>query len=394
MKNGLRRREEESAVSDDRTKVNNRRKIDIPRGMPKRIFYAGVGKARYLTTQPSVRTSNYRVFRKVCWLLAATLIALALLSFLPFLRDYLITFRVIFICFGLCFLACGLLFSSAVTEKSPLLLPLCYAVFALAYAMAILLGPVLDRDTLSTTFHVVLLALPLILTDLPFRISIFLVLVSVAFCTASGLCKSQDIFLADTVNCLIYLIASIAVSFYRQSNGFQQLELFMKVEFERDTDGLTRLLNKDVAITRITNHVRAAQPVPSAVVMFDIDNFKHINDTYGHLYGDAVLSAVGKNLLELARVDDILARFGGDEFLLFLPGAENEKDAEAFLHRFLARNDSEEFELPNSSDRITFSFGVSFFPADGTTYDELISKADQALYEAKRSGKNGLAFFR
>jgi hypothetical protein len=150
VKNGLRRREEDSAVNDDRKKVNNRRKIDIPRGMPKGIFYAGVGKARYLATQPSVRSANHRVFRKVCWLLAATLIALAILSFLPFLRDYLITFRVIFICFGLCFLACGLLFSSAVTVKSPLLLPLCYAVFALAYAMAILLGPVLDRMSCSS----------------------------------------------------------------------------------------------------------------------------------------------------------------------------------------------------------------------------------------------------
>lgn len=124
-----------------------------------------------------------------------------------------------------------------------------------------------------------------------------------------------------------------------------------------------------------------------AVVMMDLDDFKKLNDTYGHLAGSFVLEKVGELICANVRHFDVAARYGGEEFVAYLPETEA---AEAYtaadrLRRVLAETS---FPHRDREIRLTISMGVSHFPEDGADLESLVQKADERLYRAKADGKN------
>jgi diguanylate cyclase (GGDEF)-like protein len=125
-----------------------------------------------------------------------------------------------------------------------------------------------------------------------------------------------------------------------------------------------------------------------SLALIDIDRFKVVNDSYGHLVGDHVLMSLGRLLGARFRLEDLRGRFGGEEFVIVFPAA-NAATAAGVLSRVL-----DEFRaLPFRSDRgerffVTFSAGVASFPQDGGTVDALLRAADRRLYQAKRSGRS------
>ncbi len=118
------------------------------------------------------------------------------------------------------------------------------------------------------------------------------------------------------------------------------------------------------------------------MLMIDIDNFKDFNDTYGHQAGDAILKNISNIFRDVSRKIDIIARYGGEEFSIILPNTK--KEEALVLAERLRKSVAENEDLK----KITISIGVASFPEDGEKKEQLISKADQALYEAKRTGKN------
>ncbi len=125
------------------------------------------------------------------------------------------------------------------------------------------------------------------------------------------------------------------------------------------------------------------------LVMLDVDNFKHYNDTFGHIRGDAALRDMAAVLQSKSRKVDTVARYGGEEFAIVMPNTSKE-NARLFAERL--RNEvekifSEECGIP-ASNRLTISCGIASYPEDAITKDDLIAMADAALYEAKRAGKN------
>lgn len=130
-----------------------------------------------------------------------------------------------------------------------------------------------------------------------------------------------------------------------------------------------------------------------AILMIDIDNFKHYNDTHGHLMGDAVLKNVARVLQTILRKSDILARYGGEEFVILLPESSGEqaKQAAAKLrHAIEVEPFAHENQQPDG--RLTVSIGVAGFPEDTADKDELLRLSDKALYLAKKAGKNCVAW--
>ena len=124
-----------------------------------------------------------------------------------------------------------------------------------------------------------------------------------------------------------------------------------------------------------------------AVVMMDLDDFKHVNDTRGHQVGSAVIHSVGALIRGRLRQFDVGARYGGEEFVAYLPETDAaEATTAAERLRLLIANHT--FVHQEHSLRITISMGISHFPEHGKTLEPLIEVADQRLYEAKRSGKN------
>ncbi|MGN0376624.1 MAG: diguanylate cyclase domain-containing protein [Suilimivivens sp.] len=159
-----------------------------------------------------------------------------------------------------------------------------------------------------------------------------------------------------------------------------------------ETDLLTGLTNKLATERKIKEYI--AQNPNSLAMMFvlDIDNFKKINDTMGHAFGDEVLKTLGRTLSPIFRVSDIVGRTGGDEFTIFLKFLNSDentlKEAEKLVQFF---KDFTAGEYVKYS--ATASIGAAVFPADGKDFDSLYKAADKALYKAKQRGKNQLAFY-
>ena len=130
---------------------------------------------------------------------------------------------------------------------------------------------------------------------------------------------------------------------------------------------------------------------PLAVAIIDIDHFKSINDTRGHLAGDEVLRTLGAKLSSRIRSADALGRYGGEEFLLVVPGATQQLP---FLP--LERLQRAVAEIPfiyaGSAIKVTASFGVAWLTGNSDTAERLLSRADEALYSAKRAGRNRLEY--
>lgn len=151
-------------------------------------------------------------------------------------------------------------------------------------------------------------------------------------------------------------------------------------------DPLTRLYNKAYIQARAKEAVEKKNGEHCAVFIMDIDNFKEINDSFGHMYGDEVLSRVAGVVLEVLADNGIAGRIGGDEFMGII---YNVKDKEMIRHILRSIRSSVEYLYSNVKGvSVTCSIGAARFPEDCTTYDELFNCADKCLYIAKEKGKN------
>ncbi len=166
--------------------------------------------------------------------------------------------------------------------------------------------------------------------------------------------------------------------------GEKEKELSLRRKAE--TDSITGALNKFGAQTRIDSHL-SLNGIGS-FFMFDLDNFKMINDTFGHSYGDFVLSDVSKMIVQLFRPYDVVARIGGDEFIVFMIGTIDRKVIEKKAGAICDILSKSYVGEGGKSVEISGSVGVSVSPQDGTDYIELFNAADKAMYHAKNSGKN------
>jgi len=158
-------------------------------------------------------------------------------------------------------------------------------------------------------------------------------------------------------------------------------------------DGLTGLPTRRVIEHRarsILSRARAGERF--AVAFLDVDNFKHINDYYGHSIGDALLVEMSKRLSRDLRDSDMLSRISGDEFLLLLSPIENAQEVEEFIRSTLAHL-SAPFFIDGSEIFASTSVGVSFYPDHGRTFEVLCQNADLAMYRVKNGGKGSTAFF-
>lgn len=154
-------------------------------------------------------------------------------------------------------------------------------------------------------------------------------------------------------------------------------------------DGLTGLPNRDLFEEQLQHFLRWVQEQKqiTAVLFLDLDGFKQINDTYGHGMGNLLLKAIAQRLVGSLRNSDIVARFGGDEFVVMLPSIPSAQDVIIVADK-LINSLTQPFALEGQTIKVTTSIGISLCPMDGNTPEELLEKADMAMYQAKQGGKN------
>jgi len=159
-------------------------------------------------------------------------------------------------------------------------------------------------------------------------------------------------------------------------------------------DTLTSLFNRGAFFERLAHALSVARRHGQllAVLFIDLDRFKDVNDAFGHLTGDEVLKIMARRISDTIRASDTAARLGGDEFIVLAENVAREQDVSDFAQRLLDVL-SEPFSLLGQECRLSASVGIAMCPQDGDEGATLLKKADIAMYRAKASGRNGLAFF-
>lgn len=199
--------------------------------------------------------------------------------------------------------------------------------------------------------------------------------------------------------------ALAVISVVRDSTGtathqvIQEIDISERKEAERRIsnlayhDELTNLPNRSLLRDRVEQAVATAsrERATLALLFLDLDHFKNINDSLGHATGDRLLQEVASRLLRSVRRSDTVGRLGGDEFLMLLPEA-NADDA-AHVAQKVLEECIRPFALDDHNLAVTPSIGIAMYPRDGSDYDELLKKADTAMYRAKDEGRNGYRFF-
>jgi two-component system cell cycle response regulator len=196
--------------------------------------------------------------------------------------------------------------------------------------------------------------------------------------------------ITDRIFKLCQVVASISGNALENAMLFETMQTTQKfLEDLAVRDSLTKLFNHQYYHTRLDEEFSRAKRYKLALscIFFDIDDFKQINDRYGHLIGDVVLRQIGRLVKQILRKSDIAARYGGEEFVICLANTDSGSAFE-FAERLLAAiRDLSIQQL--KGDRITASIGISTYQNNNvTSYQELLESADNAMYQAKQAGKD------
>jgi diguanylate cyclase (GGDEF)-like protein len=179
------------------------------------------------------------------------------------------------------------------------------------------------------------------------------------------------------------------------ATAIQNLELLEKVSHMAWHDALTGLPNRRLFEDRVEQELVRSRRVGEPVCMFfvDIDNFKAVNDNHGHAAGDVLIQEVGKRLVETVRSQDTVARVGGDEFAILLPGLVDQHSINQLAERTLDAVHTP-FDIFGEEVMTSASVGIAIAPEHGDTYDDLLNRADEAMYRAKGHGRDAFEMFR
>ena len=169
----------------------------------------------------------------------------------------------------------------------------------------------------------------------------------------------------------------------------EQKKMAAELKLLATTDPLTGAINRRELIQRAESELERARRYehPTSAIMLDIDNFKMVNDTYGHPTGDKVLVSLARLLTQAVRASDLVARYGGEEFMLILPETPLEQ-ARGIAERIRCAVADTPVMVDDQTIRFTVSLGVTSSESVGQDFEALLKAADKLLYQAKQSGRN------
>lgn len=363
-----------------------RRESACGQRMKKALLYAGIERDEYEGIQDEIDISNREMLERCTWAALGLFTVLYISSWWidaisPNSTLYLAVMLLVAVLMGL---------ERTILLRFPHLVLLCsYALLTIVYGYSIMVGSVQNAYP-ATTFCILLFAGPFLFVDRPYRMTIYTALVSVVFCISSHHWKTPEVASLDTVNTICFVLLGTACNIQLLNTKAKGLAYNKKTTQERDTDGLTGLLVKTALERDICRYIRFTRD-PGALIIIDLDDFKRFNDTKGHAYGDRILKLTGSCIQKTFRSTDIKGRFGGDEFVIFLEGNASRTIVSEKLDKFRALmiQGADEEEL----DRVTQSIGVALYPEDAGEYGTLFEKADEALYESKKRGKDQYCYY-
>lgn len=364
-------------------KKNNLNLKTIGETIRNTALYGGLQKEEYLSILPDILQKNRGSLRLSAGMCAVMFLGLLTSSFFS---DSLAQARVFY---GVMALGSGLICAMTFTEKTnhqKIVWVLWYLLYLMFGSYAVLLNTFIRPELSAVTLCVFLTAGPLLIVDRPVRILGLQLLLCLEYILLAKQMKNSYLAFADSVNMVCCVFLGFGVYIRLNHVNLRQALQAQHLRKERDTDKLTGLLNKAAIVDQIK--AQLAQPHShGALVILDLDDFKHINDTYGHIFGDRVLHQAAECIRDIMPEGSLCGRFGGDEFLILLPDIQKEELPE--LLNALLRRGEESIVLPLSKDAFGMSIGAAFYPAAEKKFAGLLQMADAAMYEVKKTEKNG-----
>ncbi|MGL5977669.1 MAG: GGDEF domain-containing protein [Erysipelotrichaceae bacterium] len=253
-------------------------------------------------------------------------------------------------------------------------------------AMAIILGTFADPLEPSITIMVFICVIPLFILDKPWRVISFIIVTALVYTLCCFLAKDRLLFLADMIDLVLFGVMSIGINCLILKDRMTNVERAMNVKQLADLDALTKLYHRGAGEERIK--ALLASDASGMMILLDFDNFKGINDSYGHQIGDDALIALASCLKSNFRDEDVVMRLGGDEFAIYTPHILEKEACEKLLERLLAAVD--QITIPSlESYRCSISIGVAISSnAQPKNFTTLYHESDAALYQSKRKGKH------
>lgn len=325
--------------------------------------------------------NHMRLKAFTCLLLGFSTVIFLVTFLIPFLKDV----RYLYFSLTMISLLAYYLNNLLMQKYTRFLIYLYYIFVMLVFFLLGLINPI-NSVIASCLICGCYIFVPFILMDKPNRYNFILLLCTVSLLLRSFYFKDFNVFILDAINFTMHTIVSSLLSYYLYN--FRMLQIMEKCEITkgRDTDYLTGLKSRRALESFVNDFLKNGKnkSEETVLILLDLDNFKMINDKFGHLTGDKVLKKVAKTLEDTYKKESIISRVGGDEFVIFLSKIANRKEVETLVSETIKK-------IANISVKNTKLIGCSIgisYPETCKNYKTIFNKADIAMYQAKTNGKN------
>ncbi|WP_313524450.1 GGDEF domain-containing protein [Anaerotignum sp.] len=331
--------------------------------------------------QEEIFERNYRSF--VEFSRAGSLISICILI-MGLLLSSISTFNLEFFMIFCYFIGLYFVGRFGIKKSKRSITPIFYLALTPLMIMGTMIGTYLDREVPSVTILVLLCVLTLFIIDKPWRIILYITVNAIFYVICCFDAKSYELFWVDMIDLFAFYFVAIGVNFFTLNDRIDSVENYIKYRDRSELDLMTGIYNREAGLNKIQHLI--FNQVRGAFIIIDIDNFKEINDNFGHMYGDDVIKDISKIIKKTFQEDDIVLRMGGDEFVVYaidiVTREANKKNLERLLRNIKTAKIGGEKGTP-----ISISIGCSIYDRELVEFNRLYRDSDRCLYEAKSAGK-------
>ena len=360
--------------------------MNIFRTLRNYFFYCGIEKDEYNALKKDAYVSNFKTWRVLHFLMAAVF---GLLFAFSFASDLLALNRVFYL-IALLYSVAAILLFGCLRKDSITAQLLIY----LSISMLFLFGCVIAQnrpDSPAVSFIAFLLITPMFMIDKPFFMAFELGAAAAVFLIWMHGVKPYNIWRIDFSNVVTFTAVGIFLNIIANAIRIKEFVLTREINLQKDTDEMTGLRNKGALTREINEYLMQGSAGKGFILLLDIDQFKSINDTYGHDVGDSVISQFGGFLSQKFTGNEIVGRFGGDEFIIFIKDADNPDTARRIAEDVIS-GAAENVVLPDKKEKIGISIGIAACNGTEHNYSEVFKRADTAMYRSKADPENRIHF--
>lgn len=328
-----------------------------------------------------IRIRNYKSFRDFS--IIGLVFSITILLFGLLLRGG-ITFNTGFLILAIYFMLMIVFSEIIIKNYIEYIIPIFYCSMTPIMFMAILTETFLARQVQSITITIFICVLPLFILDKPWRVCLYITGVAFVYGVFSYVAKDFNLFIVDIIDLIASYILALGANFFILKDRLENVENYIKFRKKSERDVLTGIYNRGIGVKKINKLLQ--EKTYGLFIIFDVDNFKYINDNFGHIYGDEVLKEISKVVQRSFSFNDVFFRMGGDEFIIYCADSICELQYKRCLESL--QEGIKAIRIPSINNiQISISIGGCIFNKGTVDYNELYRCSDRALYESKRNGK-------